>query len=202
MLCFFYDWKLSWPGVSVNCSQYDILSTRGGFIWEQTINWVQNFTVLHKSDLVYKAISLNNNYPRPTANLFSLKVQKRFFFLTLLLLKKEHDPLFTFIIYWEFKVHKLRLIQINFMYNLKLYIINLICYRSYCYFYTYSIMSFMSICVFSSNFSWHFLPYSYPTHLTLQRKMKAAWRQLQQINNLSEGWQGQLMLESQLSVCT
>lgn len=58
----------------------DVLPNRQEFIWEQTINWVQNFIVLHKSDLLYKAISLNNNKPRPAAKLFSLEVQENYFF--------------------------------------------------------------------------------------------------------------------------
>lgn len=75
----------------------DVLSNRQEFIWEQT-NWVQNFIVLHKSDLLDKAISLNNNKPRPAAKLFSLEVQKNYFSISLLL-KKEQEHLF--IIYWE-----------------------------------------------------------------------------------------------------
>lgn len=67
----------------------DVLSNRQEFIWEQTINWVQNFIVLHKSDLLYKAISLNNNKPRPAAKLFSLEVQKNYFFFLYLIITKE-----------------------------------------------------------------------------------------------------------------
>lgn len=70
--------NLSWAGGSANCRHYDTLSSRGEFIWEQTINWVQNFIVLHKSDQLYKAISLNNNKPGPVAKLLSLNIQKMY----------------------------------------------------------------------------------------------------------------------------
>lgn len=98
--------NLSWAGVSANCRHYDILSNRGEFIWEQTINWVQNFIVWHKSDLLYKAISLNNNKPRPAAKPLILDIQKIyvfFFFLNLLLLMNEEEHLVIFIMYRECK---------------------------------------------------------------------------------------------------
>lgn len=80
---------LSWAGVPANCRHYDILSSRGGFIWEQTINWVQNFIVLHKSDLLCKAISLNRNKPEPAAKLISLDIQKIYLFFFNLMVANE-----------------------------------------------------------------------------------------------------------------
>lgn len=78
--------------MSANCRHYDILSNRGEFIWEQTINRVQNFIVRHKSDLLCKAISLNRNKPELAAKLISLDRQT--FFLNLTVANERARTLF------------------------------------------------------------------------------------------------------------